>query len=574
MLRKAGRRRHILLALVGGLLWSGAGAGEAYVLWNHKNGVVFAGVGVNTGPTARGIPHIIEANIIGPDPLMGKAIGSVGTFAKWAKVEIPMTGPDSLGTGTPNPFSIFVDVTFTGPSGQTYTVPGFYDGDGRGGLDGNVWKVRFSADETGSWKFASRSANAELDGYAGSFTVTEPPADAPDFYQWGRLEYVGTPANGMRYLKFRDGPYWLKAGCDDPENFLGAFTNYDTNAKRKAAVDYLAAKGINSLYMMTHNLDGDHKDVWPWLGKTAKEAMANGGADARFDVAKLGEWLDLFEYMQAQGVACYIVLEDDSAWTGYDYERYYRELIARFGHLPALLFNFCEEHNERHKLAEALQHMRELKDIDPYDHPRGIHNVNDPSSAYVDADHVDFTSIQTGGKDPLKHNDLAIEWIDLCQARQRRILMVNFDEPRPELDRKGWWSGYMGGGVWEAHTTKLYDRPMSAWEPAWTELGGTRRFMESLPFWEMQPSNALVLQGTAFCLAKPREAYALYLPSGGTVTVNLVEGVTYEYAWWNPANGRDGSFQNQGTINGGRQQFSAPGEGDWALRIVRTGDDE
>lgn len=43
----------------------GAGAGGSYVLWNHRNGIVFAGFGIHTGPTTDGIPHIIEASIVG-----------------------------------------------------------------------------------------------------------------------------------------------------------------------------------------------------------------------------------------------------------------------------------------------------------------------------------------------------------------------------------------------------------------------------------------------------------------------------------------------------------------------------
>ncbi|MBI2931918.1 MAG: DUF5060 domain-containing protein [Planctomycetes bacterium] len=497
--------------------------------------------------------------------------GNIGMFAKWAKVEIPLSGPPLTGTGSPNPFAILVDATFSGPSGQAYTVPCFYDGDGNGGLNGNVWVVRFSADEVGTWSFVTNSAEPLLDGTTGTFTVVAPSSGAPDFYQWGRLEAVGTAANTIRYLKFRDGPYWLKAGCDDPENFLGDSSTYDTVAKRKAAVDYLSARGVNSMYMMTDNIGGDNQDVWPWLGSTSAEAQANAGADARFDVAKLDEWRDVFEHMQTKGVVTYLVLEDDAAWSSYDHPRYYRELIARFGYLPGLIFNFCEEYSERYTLATALSYMQQLKDIDPYDHPRGVHNVNDPTSAYANASQVDFTAIQTstsGG--PFQHNEIAIEWINLCAGQGQRVLMVGFDEGRPLLDRQAWWSAYMGGGVWEAHVSSSYDRPMSTWEPAWTEMGGARAFVESVPFWLMQPSNALVVSGTAFCLAQVGEAYALYLPSGGMVSVNLASGNTYTVEWWNPANGRTGSFQGTGMVSGGVQTFSAPGSGDWALRVVKN----
>lgn len=147
--------------------------------------------------------------------------------------------------------------------------------------------------------------------------------------------------------------------------------------------------------------------------------------------------------------------------------------------------------------------------------------------------------------------------------------MVNFDEGRPEHDRRAWWSAYLGGGVWEAHVLQPYDRPHSTWETVWTELGGTRAFMQSLPFWEMQPHNELVKEGVAFCLAKPSAVYALYLPSGGDVRVELPKNGTYKYVWWNPANGIDGGFEQQGHTGGGIRKFTAPGEGDWALRIVK-----
>ncbi len=501
----------------------------------------------------------------------------LGPWAKWAKMEIRLTGPDSRGRGTPNPFAILVDGVFTSPSGKTFTVPGFYDGDGQGGLDGNVWKVRFAADEIGAWTFHSRSDNRSLNGQTVSFTVVEPPAAAPDFYRWGRLEAVGTAENKIRYLKFRDGPYWLKAGCDDPENFLGRYANYDTPAERRAAIDYLAARGINSFYIMSHNLDGDDKDVWPWLGATDKEAKAHSVGDVRFDVAKLAEWREIFEYMQQRGVAVYLILEDDSAWKGYDHARYYRELIARFGDLPALLFNLGEEHNENYKLPDGLALAGQLAEADPYDHPRGIHNVNTPHDAYIDAPQLDFTAIQTGSPgtrrgldNALQHNQLALDWLRRCESRGQRVLILNFDEGRPEETRAAWWAAYLAGGVWEAHVLEPYDRPMSAWEKTWTELGGARAFLESLPFPEMQPHNELVTRGRALCLAKLGEAYALYLPEGGSIELQLPTAA-FRVEWWDPAQGATGTFADGGRTEGGRSTLTAPSSSDWGLRITRIG---
>lgn len=507
-----------------------------------------------------------------------KNVGNLGRYAQWEKIEIMLTGPTSRGRSVDlNPFDVAVDGIFTAPSGNRSAVPGFYDGDGKGGFDGNVWKLRFAADEVGQWSFLSRSQNRLLDGVTASFRVTRPSADAPDFYRWGRLEAVGTAENKIRYLKFRDGPHWLKAGCDDPENFLGKYKNYDTLEKRKAAIDYLSERGVNSLYVMSHNIDGDDKDVWPWLGKTSREAQMNGAGAVRFDVAKLDVWRDIFEYMQRRGVVVYLILEDDSAWKGFDRARYYREIVARFGYLPALIFNMGEEHNENYKLSAALTFMKQLADIDPFDHPRGIHNVNSPNNDYIDAPQIDFTSIQTGspgarrGLEPaLQHNQIAISWIRRCELRKQRVLMVNFDEGRPEEQRAAWWAAYLAGAVWESHVLPSYDRPMSAWAKTWAELGGARAFMESLPFWEMQPHNELVKSGRALCLARPGVAYAFYLPIGGKVTIDLQADAKYQFAWWDPSKGFRGQFTGGDRIAGGQRSFTAPATGDWALRVLKV----
>ncbi|MCP4782230.1 MAG: DUF5060 domain-containing protein [Fuerstiella sp.] len=499
-----------------------------------------------------------------------------GQFARWSKIELSFAGPDSQGRGEPNPFSVQFDVQFISPGGVQFQVPGFYDGDGQRGLNGDVWKVRFSADELGAWEFKTNSDNRILDEITGRFVVTKTPDTAHGFWKWGRLDSVGTAENRIRYLKFRDGPYFLKAGCDDPENFLGRYEHYNTLAKRKAAVDYLAQRGINSCYIMTHNIGGDDKDVWPWLGRTQQKAMSNGAGDPRFDVAKLDEWRELFEHMQTRGVVPYLVLEDDSAWKDYDHDRYYREIIARFGYLPALMFNCGEEHNENYRLRQALQFMSQLQQIDPYDHPRGIHNINRPNVDYVDASQIDFTSIQTGSPGSrsglsaaMEHNQIALDWISLCQKRGRRVLVANFDEGRPEHDRRAWWGAYVGGGVWEAHVLPEYDRPMSAWETIWNELGGARAFMETLPFAQMHPQNNLVTEGQAVCLARIGEAYACYLPVGGRIQVQLAAGADYDVAWWNPGNDFHGSLTTKSTCRGGTQWFEAPTSGDWALRIVK-----
>lgn len=53
--------------------WAWAsGAGGTFVLWKRENGIVFAGIGVNTAPATKGIPHVLEAHIKVANPLTEK----------------------------------------------------------------------------------------------------------------------------------------------------------------------------------------------------------------------------------------------------------------------------------------------------------------------------------------------------------------------------------------------------------------------------------------------------------------------------------------------------------------------
>ncbi len=56
-----------------------------------------------------------------------------------------------------NPFTdVRVDATFVGPSEQRFTIPAFYDGE-------QTWRVRFSPNEAGRWRYRTCSNPADAD---------------------------------------------------------------------------------------------------------------------------------------------------------------------------------------------------------------------------------------------------------------------------------------------------------------------------------------------------------------------------------------------------------------------------
>jgi len=115
-------------------------------------------------------------------------------------------------------------------------------------------------------------------------------------------------------------------------------------------------------------------------------------------------------------------------------------------------------------------------------------------------------------------------------------------------------------------TDHLSDAPAldPQWEPIRKNLGYTLSYARRMNLAAMTPRNDLA--STRYCLANPGAEYLIYLPGGGSVTVNLgdVKGrVSLE--WLNPDTGvaTDG-----GTARGGGQiGLTAPFDGDAVLYI-------
>ena len=63
-------------------------------------------------------------------------------------------------TATDNPVrDVELVATWRHERGTTYEVPGFWDGDGEGGVEGGVFKVRFTPTEPGTWTLTDVRSN-------------------------------------------------------------------------------------------------------------------------------------------------------------------------------------------------------------------------------------------------------------------------------------------------------------------------------------------------------------------------------------------------------------------------------
>ncbi len=327
-----------------------------------------------------------------------------GNLKKWDHITVEFTGPMTGETATPNPFRDYrLNVTFTGPSGQIYLVPGFYAADGdaanTSATSGNKWHVIFTPDEAGSWTYSAsfREGNwvaisldpnagtpTSFDGDNGSFTVAPLDGSEQGFYAKGKLRYVG-----KHHLQFAEsGEYYLKSGTDGPENFWGypGFDNTDNPASNFAtfaghadewnegdptwgagrgkeiigAINYLESVKVNGIYTMIFNAAlnngiGDHGAAFPWL-----EPASETNDITRYDVSKLAQWNIVLDHCDLKGIQwqcmfaehenqSFFEWRDNPSHTSNDYgfsdtrKLYFREIIARFGSHHAIVYNLAEE---------------------------------------------------------------------------------------------------------------------------------------------------------------------------------------------------------------------------------------
>lgn len=553
-----------------------------------------------------------------------------GPLSVWQTLTFTLIVPEEPESGSEfNPFLDYrLQIQFTGPSQQTYNVPGYFDGINPEQNQAQIWRARFTPDEAGRWQYrisfrkgkgVAVDLNAEpgnpyaLDGASSQFTADPPDPNAPGFYKWGRLRYVG-----KHYLKFADGPYWIRGGTDSPENFLAYYGFVNTppshryqeheedwefgdpdweNGKGRGiigALNYLSEQNVNSIYFLTMNIGGDGKDVWPWAGSPDPNGSP-GNDNLRFDTVKLHQWETVFTHAQRKGIFLHFVLNEaeennkrelDDGELGTERKLYYRELVARFGHHLALEWNLCEEYNLDFDFgADRIRAFADyIQAIDPYGHPITVHSAGDPVEKLrftFGDERFSLTSIQLNQR-PIHDITKAFRRETANSGRPLPVSLDEFTLDRgqrsyiPVNEAKGFrkekiWPTYLSGGMIEFILEDLLDTESfktPELENLWRYLWYARKFMEeNLPFWEMEPvdnmtrgsgsiplgvgdGNTILLEPQVY--AKAGEVYAVYLPTGepgGELDLSAAKG-SFVQQWYNP---RTGSFASEPQrVNGGQ----------------------
>ncbi len=542
---------------------------------------------------------------------------------QWHKVTLLINGPQTSEWAEENPFLNYkLEATFTFGS-KSYNVPGYYAADGLAGetsaKNGNVWKIHFRPDEVGAWdykvSFKSGKNVAILDGenlgesvlpdgLEGTLEVKESDKTGMDFRGKGRIVN-----GGKGYFKFQGtDEIWIKNGTDSPENFL-AFGDFDQTSRFSlkhevregeadpnkslhkyeshiadwkegdptwkdgrgkgmiGALNYLQSAGVNSVYMLTMNIIGDGKDVWPYNDYNERY---------RFDCSKLDQWEVVFDYMEQVGIMAHFVLQEtenecllDMGHTGVQRRVYLRELVARFGHHLAVSWNLGEENGPAHWTpigqtdSQKKAMANYIKAINPYSCMVVLHtHSNDghqdeyltPMLAF---ENLDGPSMQVGN--PARVHERVNKWVEESREAGDRWL-VNLDEIGPAwkgampdshdanhdtIRNHCLWGTLLAGGSgvewyfgYRFPHNDLACEDFRSRENWFKQSTIATQFVSEYPLEEMICQDELVNAGGAYCLTKTGEVYIVYLPAGtinATIKVELESPLSV--GWFNPRQG-------------------------------------
>ena len=483
----------------------------------------------------------------------------------------------------------YLDIIFISPAGEEITVPGYFAADGdsahTAASKGKIWKTHFVPHSEGTWEyngfflerenivfkwFGPHSPNKpKLTEFKGEFTVEEAQFDpaATDFREKGMLQDVGA-----RYLQFSGTKdFFLKTGAGSPENIL-AYADFDgtydvggTNFPalgdnqlhefephlkdaregdptwgdtKGAAIlgiaNYYEEVGVNAQYLVTMNVEGDGQGVFPW---------ASHDGPYVFDVSQLAQWQRVFEHFNARGVLIDMLLTEteneswfeahDGVEVGKDFadsrKLYYREMVARFGHLNGLVFNLGEENGvvgnsgqdpfrQPTSAEQRRAFAKYIRELDPYGHAVVSHNWPDLEGETYGAllGDPDFSGISLQAHD--NYFEKIATWTQKSKAAGRQW-MVTVDEPlgwefgaRPDSEdpdhereiKEVLWPTLMAGGAgvnwyfgWQnnAPTSDLSNEDQRSRHNLWVKSAEVRQWWEeNIPFWEMHANDEKQLQ--------------------------------------------------------------------------------
>ncbi len=304
--------------------------------------------------------------------LSTKSVGAVLTFSV---IDLDFTGPVQGPTDAP---SVDIDfwADFAHESGEILRFHGFWDGDGAGGVEGNVFLIRFCPSLPGTWTIADVYSNVpELNDLREGETFAVEESGGSGFW------LVDDESDG-RWFKRSDGSYPYIIG-NTHYDFLGAPNGKEASRESIEFDISQNATYFKKLRFCVRGLRSENSssEIKPFFRQDGRETKSETHRPnpkwyrERVDVAvQKGYELDLI---------CDLILGGTTGDQVADSSGFLKYIAARYGSYPNVWITIGQEYNEQTNPAHEKEIGEQLRQWLPYPTPLSTHGTG---SAEWDSD--------------------------------------------------------------------------------------------------------------------------------------------------------------------------------------------
>ncbi len=519
--------------------------------------------------------HTIAASIsaAAPAPSRPSIDAPCMSELQWSSCDIALS---ALGTYS-NPYiDVSISAKFTGPSGVTKNIQGYWDG-------GNVFKVRFTPTVVGTW----------------SYSISSSPAD-PGLSQSGTIS-VGAPQTGDHGFLRRDpnNPYTFV--FDDRTRFFvmgqtyyGIILNALDNGSWQTAVLNSKNYGFTKIRLLLFNWQ-------PGAGAYYGHPYAQPFTTDH-DHINLAYWQEMdqvISYMQSQGMIADLILfaDDKTSWgTPAQNDRYLSYAIARYAAYPNLIWCVSNEWNYTDQPQKEIDHLGAMiASQDPYmyegqaQRPLSVHQQTRIDFQFFGSSWPAHAIIQYGPRngassygDKWGEAGIAYNWghdmpvvndeygyIDPSNEYQLRN-GTTFSESRTTIRNAIWGIAIAGGyGTLGGDNTKITSTNMPIFSGDWYDQPGPygdirvlSNVIQSVNYTGMVPQNFIVSGNRVYALGMNGDHF-IYVATGQTFSVSLPGACSISRI-----DPRTGASTSLGFIGGGTNEISTPDGQDYLYHLT------
>jgi hypothetical protein len=506
-----------------------------------------------------------------------------------------------------NPYvQVEAEAMLQSPTGELKHIPLFWDG-------GDTWRLRFSPDCVGVWRYRIQATDPGLAAAQGAFECVpsnrhgsiEPMKLHPFHFQY---------QNGEPFFWMGDTGWRAFATC--PEEKL----------TREAVLHYFgerAAQGFSYI----------HVELMGGLGQDGQQQVMFDFHEETLNSAFFQEVDVRLQYMNAKNIICGIVLawaNGKESWSAFAStearRRYARYVVARYSAYEVMFIASGEwDLSGRDTKPWYLAIGQELMDADPHNRLRTIHpcrgyNIREfaaePWLSFGDYQQTYEAPADREATAPQRHALRSqLLWSKVygkpvvnaefayylrrmgTERNYNRYAIDGVDKPHSHTRtsfRRACWSLMMAGGYFVAAFGTTYyggwreigpfnvDDPKN--DEAESDLSILAGFFRGLPWWRLQVDDSLVKGhgGNCYCLAELRERYVVFAEECDSLQLTLNAGPQGIYAFTPEANDigsytveifdpRSGETRPFGSCRGSdKLDMKLPDKQDWVVLVTRA----